>query len=125
MIPTEPIYLYGAVVKRVYDGDTIYVDWDMGDGLWQFDEPIRLLGVKAPEVRGIEKWFGGFKSRDYLNSIIGGKQIIMRTVRLPNGNFYKIHDKKGKYGRILGTIYFDGKDINKHMIDEGYAKVYE
>ena len=30
----------------------------------------------------------------------------------------------GKYGRCLGTIYVAGDDINRRLLDEGYAKEY-
>ena len=120
----DPKYQYAAIVKRVYDGDTIYVDWDMGDGIWQIDEPVRMYGIQAPEVRGAQKWFGGYKSRDYLKSIILGKEVTMITFRMTKGTYYKVHDKHGKYGRILGVIYLKGININNHMVENGYAKEY-
>jgi micrococcal nuclease len=121
----KPAYLYSAVVKKVYDGDTIYVDWDMGDGIWQINEPVRLYGIQAPEVRGPQKWFGGFKSRDILKEKIILKEIVMKTFRLKKKDTYKIHDKHGKYGRILGIIYCDGVNMNDWMVDNGYAKEYK
>lgn len=51
-IPTEPAYLYRAVVVRVVDGDTINVDIDLGFYVWIKKQRIRLFGIDTPEVRG-------------------------------------------------------------------------
>lgn len=40
-----------AYVTRVYDGDTIYVDVDWGKRRWDKDQPIRLLGCNAAELK--------------------------------------------------------------------------
>jgi endonuclease YncB( thermonuclease family) len=34
------------------------------------------------------------------------------------------HESTDKYGRILGTIYYQGKDINLQQVKDGYAWVY-
>ena len=34
-------------------------------------------------------------------------------------------DRKGKYGRWLVELFVDGININKQLITEGLAKVYE
>ena len=49
-IPTEPAYLYRAVVVRVVDGDTIDVDIDLGFYVWIRKQRIRLIGIDAPET---------------------------------------------------------------------------
>ena len=53
MIP-EP-YEYNAIVTKVYDGDTITVDIDLGLGVWLKKQTIRLYGINTPELRGDER----------------------------------------------------------------------
>lgn len=109
------LYHYRAYVNSVYDGDTITVEIDLGFNIVARNEKIRLFGINAPEMRGSEKEEGK-KSRDYLRSLILGKEIILETKK----------DKKGKYGRYLGTIWIskNGKkyiNINKEMVFKGFA----
>jgi endonuclease YncB( thermonuclease family) len=33
--------------------------------------------------------------------------------------------KKEKYGRWLGVVMVDGKNINQTLVEEGFAKPYE
>ena len=104
---------YRAFVKKVYDGDTITVDFDLGFGIILKDQKVRLLGVAAPEVRGAQRE-EGLVSRDALTSKIINKWITLRTEK----------DKKGKFGRWLGTVILEGENINEWLINEGYAKEY-
>ena len=46
------MWIYRAIVKKVYDADTITVDIDLGFGVWLFKQSIRLLHVDALEIRG-------------------------------------------------------------------------
>lgn len=106
-------YKYKAFVKSVYDGDTITCEIDCGFKI-QFTQKIRLLGINAPELRGEEKK-DGIISRDALRERIANETIVLETVK----------DKRGKYGRILGTIYLNNENINEWMVVNGYAKKYK
>lgn len=106
------MYKYKAYVLSVYDGDTITCEVDLGFNI-KVKKIIRLHGIDTPEVRGDDKRFGK-KVRDYVRSLILHKEVILETNK----------DKKGKYGRYIGTIYNDGKNINKHLVEIGYAKIY-
>ncbi len=110
------MYEYKAYVKKVYDGDTITVDIDLGFGVMLKSQKIRLFGINTPEIRGKSR-ADGLKSRDALREKIADKWIIIKTKR----------DKKGKYGRWLGEIYnLESKDsINSWLISEGYAEEYK
>jgi len=41
---------YTCRIVRIIDGDTIVVDIDLGYGLWQRDQPLRLRGIDAAET---------------------------------------------------------------------------
>ena len=91
---------FSAKVVKVSDGDTITV-------LTQNKESrkVRLYGIDAPET----KQDFGKASKQYLSSLIAG-----RIVEVKSGG-------QDRYGRVLGTIYLDGADINAKTVEEGYA----
>ena len=81
------LYFYKCVVKRIIDGDTIDVVFDLG-----FDtsvkQRIRLYGINTPETR----------TRDKVEKQKG------------------LAAKKGKYGRYLGSIYVPLKN-HPHYVE--------
>tara|TARA_R110001583_G_scaffold191683_1_gene357318 strand:+ start:1073 stop:1399 length:327 start_codon:yes stop_codon:yes gene_type:complete len=105
---------YRAYVRKVYDGDTITVDIDLGFDIILHKQKIRLLRIDTPEVRGPERE-AGLKSRDALRERICNKWIKLKTQQ----------DKKGKYGRWLGEIWLDDECVNDWLLKEGYAKAYK
>lgn len=118
-IPTEPAYLYRAVVVRVVDGDTIDVDIDLGFYVWIKKQRIRLFGIDAPEITG-ESRQEGLAATDHLKSLIEGESIILRTVKGADGR-----DRDDSFGRWLGTVYHGNIDVNAEMIRSGHAEPYE
>ena len=70
---------------------------------------IRLYGIDAPESH---QAFGQ-KSKHHLSSLVFGKDVRVA---------YKSRDK---YGRILGIVYVDGRDVNLAMLQAGYAWHYK
>ena len=105
------LYKYNATVVKVYDGDTITCDIDVGFGIILRKQKIRLFGLNTPEVRGKEKELG-IISRDKLREKILNKSIILETIK----------DKKGKYGRWLGIIHLNEENINEWLIQNNLAK---
>lgn len=87
------MYQYNAYVTKVYDGDTITVDIDLGFNIIMKGQTLRLFGINTPEVRGKER-AEGLISRDWLREKILGKNITFDSVK----------DSKGKYGRWLADI---------------------
>jgi micrococcal nuclease len=110
----EVNYTYNAVVRSVYDADTIRVDIDTGFSTWRHNESIRLLGIDAPEIRGEERPEGLISKAWLLDKIPPGTEIIIQTIR----------DRTGKYGRYLAYIWHDGVNLNEQMLIEGIAKPY-
>jgi len=109
------MYEYKALVTKVYDGDTITVDIELGFGVFFNDQKLRLAYINTPEVRGEEKT-QGIISRDRVRELILGKEITIKT--------YK--DSKGKYGRWIAEIFYDGLEVslNEQLINEGLAERY-
>lgn len=92
----------GKVIS-VTDGDTVKI-LDSNNETYK----IRLNDIDAPE----KKQAYGTKSKENLANYIAGKTVKVE------------YDKLDKYKRILGTIYFEDKNINEHQIKDGYAWVY-
>ena len=113
------MYTYNAKVIRVIDGDSCVVSVDLGFRI-NYEIKLRLAGISAPEVRGPERP-EGLKSRDFLRSLILGKEVQVRTMK----------DSQEKYGRYLADIYLlgiklpDNNCVNSLMVEHGFAKVYE
>jgi endonuclease YncB( thermonuclease family) len=99
-VAAEP--LTGKVVS-VTDGDTVRV-LDAAN----VQHKVRLNGIDAPE-RG--QPFGTV-ARDRLAALVMGKAV-------------KVHDDgRDKWGRTLGRIEIEGRDVNKQMVVDGLAWHY-
>lgn len=106
----ERLHHYRAyVVSNLYDGDTARMDIDFGLNMWLKNYSIRFLGIDAPELYGVERE-EGLESRDALRELIGGKEVIVQSVKW---------DKYG--GRIDGNVYFGDIHVNQWLVDNGYA----
>lgn len=103
-------YVYRAHVDSIYDGDTLTCSIDCGFGVVLRKQKIRLFGLNAAEVRGSER-AAGIQVRDALRDKILDQDILLRTIK----------DRKGKYGRYLGIVYFNGENINDWLVENNYA----
>jgi endonuclease YncB( thermonuclease family) len=102
----------GKVIS-VYDGDTVTVAFNTF-GLGFFAHNIRLTGIDAPEMRGntAEEKAAAIKARDYLRSIVDGREVAMSVVTTD------------KYGRLLASLKVGDLDISAAMLSSGNAKPY-
>ena len=95
--------LTGRVVS-VADGDTVTV-LDSNDT----QHRIRLEGIDAPESH---QAFGE-QSRQSLAEMVSGKEVTVN------------YQKTDQYGRLVGKILLDGKDINLEQVSAGMAWHYK
>ena len=120
------MFRYNCVIRRVVDGDTVDVDIDLGFGIWQHNERVRIHGIDTPESRTrdkVEKQFGLLAKKFVQNILpVGSKQTLVTE---------KAGDEsKGKFGRILGKFeVYDGVTdstmfLGDIMIREGHAVPY-
>lgn len=107
------MYEYKAMVKEVYDGDTVTVDIDLGLNTWLRDQKLRLLGVNAPELKGDSRT-EGMKARDFLSAQVLGKEVTIKTHK----------DRTEKFGRWLAILMVGELNVNQLMLDNGYAVEY-
>ena len=114
------MWTYRCKLKKVIDGDTVDVDIDLGFGIWQMNERVRIMGIDTPESRTrnkIEKKFG-LAAKARLKSLLGPKPILQTTISK------KGEDMKGKFGRVLGDFLIEGKQVSQIMCKEGHAVAY-
>ena len=111
------MWTYRAKVIKVIDGDTVDVDIDLGFGIWQKNERVRIMGIDTPEsrTRDLEEKKFGLLAKDFLSEKLEAEDIIVTT---------EVDNEKGKFGRILGTVWAEGININQQMIDEHMAVRY-
>ena len=114
------MYEYRSSLVNIIDGDTIDVDLDLGFAVVLKKQRIRLYGINTPEsrTRDLEEKRYGLAAKARLRELLEAADTITVKTAI---------DKKarGKYGRILGTIFADDVDVNKLLVDEGYAIVYD
>ena len=115
---TNKLYHYRAKLDRVVDGDTIDVVLDLGFDL-HMTARIRFVGINAPESRTrdlVEKQ-KGLEAKRFVEDWIGNTDTLIVQTQF---------DKKGKFGRILGSILnADGACLNDEMVSLGHATPYD
>jgi micrococcal nuclease len=109
------LYHYRALITSVYDGDTCDADIDLGLSTWVKGEKLRLYRINSPELRGPERE-AGLLSRDYLRSLIEGKEVMLQTIR----------DRHEKFGRYLAELWLQNADgtwvnVNDLLVTKGFA----
>jgi len=108
------MYKYNAKLKRVVDGDTLDCEVDLGFEVW-IHQRVRMFGINTPESRTRDLW----EKELGLNA----KKRLLELV--PINFVLQTHkDAKGKFGRILGEILVDDKNINQVLVNEGHAVEY-
>ena len=93
--------LLEAKVVRVTDGDSLWLE-PAAPGA---PVELRLEGIDAPEI--CQAW--GPEAKQALAEWVLGRPVSVRTVG------------RDSYGRTLGTLYLDERNINKLMVQEGHA----
>ena len=110
------MYEYNASVVEVIDGDTVVLAVDLGFRIYS-KMHMRLSGINTPELHGVPDPKPGRAAKEYLESLVKGKDITIQTEK----------DRHEKYGRILALLYLPGDplSINERMIRAGFAVRYD
>ncbi len=114
------MYEYKAKITRVVDGDTLKALVDVGFKI-HHDVTLRLFGIDCPETRtrNLEEKEKGFEAKD-------------RVIELLEISNYEVNIKShgvDKYGRCLAEVvsitpHGESKNINRLLLDEGFAVDY-
>jgi micrococcal nuclease len=122
------MYQYKARLIRVVDGDTVDAMIDCGFNTFK-KERIRLYGIDTPETRTRDK-----KEKE---KGLAAKARLIELIEEGNNEFIveTSIDKKGKYGRLLGTLFrikssektstaSAAQSYNETLLAEGHAVEY-
>ena len=117
-------YNYRAKLVKIVDGDTIDAMIDVGFDIW-----IK----KRIRYSGIDTWESRTRDLDEKKKGLAAKarnKELLKEISSKSGYFRLKSHGVGKYGRVLADIYIqdtDGNDIwvNKKLIEEGHAYVYD
>jgi endonuclease YncB( thermonuclease family) len=96
--------LLSGEVVGIADGDTLTVLDSQ-----QTPHKIRLAGIDAPEKR---QPFGQ-RSRQSLAALVFRKRVAVQW------------HKRDRYGRVIGKVLLDGRDVNLAQLDAGLAWHYK
>ena len=91
-------------IKNCYDGDTCTTE---------SGEKIRLACIDAPEIRG--KNADPLKaeaSKEFINNLLSNKKVKIKRI------------DTDRYGRTVAEIFVEGTNIQKLMVQNGFAKIY-
>ena len=103
LIPSTILAWSGKVVS-VSDGDTAkIVRSDTGEQI-----KVRFAGIDSPE----KKQAYGQAARKYVNGLILNQTVEVEDIGLD------------RYGRTLGYIWLNGKEVNLKIVAAGYAWMY-
>lgn len=100
---TQPRGIITGKVIKVADGDTITIL-----DTQKAQKKIRLYGIDAPEKA---QDFGN-KSREKLATLVAGKDIAVTVIDID------------RYGRNVGRINVDGKEVAEEMLKDGMVWLY-
>lgn len=99
-----------GVVETVIDGDTLVVKIN------NHSEKVRMLLIDTPESvkRGVKPQKFSKEASNYLKErLTKGKKVYVE----------KGKKDRDKYNRLLAYIWLDGENINKTMVQKGYARI--
>ena len=99
------------------DGDTIRADIHLGFSITLTNQSIRLAGIDTPETHTripLEKRAGLIVTLWLTGTIAHGSVFTLTT----NGK------ERGKFGRPLGVLTIDKRNICDILIEKGFARVY-
>ena len=98
---------FDARVTAVFDGDTLEVVRELGDGETK-RERVRLAGIDAPE-RG-QPW--SRRAREALSRKAFGKAVRINAV------------SRDRFGRTVGEVYADDLCVACELLREGHVWVF-
>mgnify|MGYP000547671874 FL=1 len=112
--PSPYSYRVKSIVK-IIDGDTFDCIMDLGFDVL-LEARVRMYGIDTPEsrTRDLEEKKFGLLAKDWLIEHLND-DIVIST---------ELDNEKGKFGRVLGTVWAEGTNINEKMIEEHMAVRY-
>ena len=93
------------IIEKCYDGDTCTT---------KNGEKIRLACIDTPEIKGKNaEAIKAKKSKEFLNNLVLNKKVFIKRITTD------------RYGRTVAELFIDDINIQKLLVNNGYAKVYD
>ena len=125
-ITGESVNTIQNTIKRVIDGDTYEL---------YNEDTIRVLGIDYPDISGevygksrIQKWLDmGLTEEKIKRCYSEGQEKLEKMLLNKQVSLVKDENEqdKDKYGRLLRYVELNGLDIEKYLIENGYAIMYD
>ena len=97
--------LSSEIIEKCYDGDTCTTN---------SGEKIRLACIDAPEIKGKNaEPIKAKKSKEFLNNLVLNKKVFIKRFTTD------------RYGRTVAELFIDDINIQKLLVNKGYANIYE
>ena len=106
---------YPAKVTKVYDGDTITVQINLGFDI-SILRSVRFVDINCLEVRGEEREQGLIARNKLREKLPIGTEVLIETTLNS-----KKRDKCGRYKRPLVKVYLKDESISEWMVAQGVA----
>ena len=119
MAKMAQLHFYGVKeVVKIVDGDTVDLLIDLGFDL-SIKIRVRMSGINAWEsrTRNLKEKKLGLAAKDRLRELCE-QAMEKKSLKI-------LTTEKGKYGRYLGVLYGNGKNINDLLVSEGHAHRYD
>ena len=105
------LFTYGAVIRRVVDGDTVVIAIEVAPAVW-LEEKLRLRGLDCPELSTPE----GKVAKRFIDGLLpAGTAVIISTT------------KPDKYDRYLADVFAPAESgepvfVNNALLENGHAE---
>lgn len=116
---TPQPYTYWATLERVIDGDTVVLNIDLGFDVILTGVHMRIYGIDCPEKSTEEGKDALRYAREWvsIDTAYAVHKPKMYTVCVQS-------NKKDKYGRILGELFYANNSLGEALLKGGKAKPY-
>lgn len=118
--PTEPTYVYKAVVDKVVDGDTLVLRIDLGFLVWK-EQRVRLALIDCPAIDEPN----GQKAFQFVRDLMAKTSFVMVKThqidiygRYVAHVFYSLNNNDSK-----DSVFKSGKYLNQELINKGFASL--
>ncbi len=115
-----PHYTYKAYVIEVIDGDTLWVNIDLGFEMWS-NQKLRLKGINARELQNKQ----GQNAKEYMEAKLKGcKFIAIKTYWRDKFTRYLADIFYKKSEQDFLALVHSGKHLNQELLDRELAVRY-
>jgi endonuclease YncB( thermonuclease family) len=106
-----------AVVTRVYDGDTFYIEVKDWPDIVGKNMPVRIYGIDCPELKSSD-----VTEHEYAQK---AKFLVIAELAKTHNKVTLSNLRRDKYFRILCDISIDGNDLGQKLIQAKLARKYD